>query len=91
MRKRLTLKNIIIALIIAYSGISVVNQQVKVNQIKKQMAKEEIELSTLKEKNQKLQDEVDLSKTNLYIEKIARERLGYVKGNEIPVINNKTQ
>ncbi|SFB14170.1 FtsB family cell division protein [Clostridium frigidicarnis] len=91
MKKRLTLKNIIIALLIAYSVISVVNQQVKVNQIKKEMSKEETELDTLKEKNQKLQDEVDLSKTDLYIEKMARERLGYVKGNEIPVINNKTQ
>lgn len=91
MKKRLTLKNIIIALIIVYSGVSVISQQIKVNQIKKEIAKQETELDNLKEKKQKLQDEVDLSKTTLYIEKMARERLGYVKNDETPVINNNTQ
>ncbi|MCS4481924.1 septum formation initiator family protein [Clostridium botulinum] len=41
-----------------------------------------------KRKNQKLQDEVKLSKSKDYIEKLARERLRLIKKGETPVINN---
>lgn len=42
-----------------------------------------------KYKNQKLQEEVKMSNSNVYIEKLAREKLGLIKQGETPVIDNK--
>jgi cell division protein FtsB len=42
-----------------------------------------------KEENQRLQDEVKVSKTDQYMEKLAREKLDLIKGGETPVINTK--
>ncbi|WP_027632567.1 FtsB family cell division protein [Clostridium hydrogeniformans] len=88
MKKRLTFKNIIIISLVAYSIFSVVSQQLKIKNIKKEIVKQQDQLEVLKEKNQKLQDEVELSKSDLYIEKMARERLGYIKKQETPVIDS---
>jgi cell division protein FtsB len=57
--------------------------------IKNQIADKKIEESKIKEKYQKLQDEVKMSKTDMYIEKLARERLGLIKQGETPVIDSK--
>lgn len=47
-----------------------------------------VEYNRLKEENKELQDEVELSKTDKYIEKLAREKLGLIKEGETPVIDN---
>lgn len=90
MKKRLTLKNTIIILLILFSTYSFISQQFKMNKIKGDIKAQRQELESLKQKNQKLQDEIDLSKTDLYMEKQARERLGYVKPGETPVIDKKS-
>lgn len=46
-----------------------------------------VESKKLKEENIKLQDEIELSKTDKYIEKLAREKLGLIKDGETPVID----
>ncbi len=50
-----------------------------------------VELEKAQEENKKLQDEVQLSKTDKYIEKLAREKLGLIKEGETPVINNSVK
>lgn len=89
MKRRLTLKNLIISMIVLYCVFSFVSQQFKMKRISEDIKKTNIELEAIKQKNQKLQDEVNLSKTDLYSEKLSRERLGYVKPGETPVIDSK--
>lgn len=56
-----------------------------INRQIEQMAQEE---NSVLSKNQKLKDEVNMSKSDSYIEKLARERLGLIKPGETPVIDS---
>lgn len=89
--KKITLKSVIIILLLIFSLYTIVSQQLTMGKIKKDIYKQEKELELVKEKNQKLKDEFELSNTGLYKEKQVRERLGYVKAGETPVIDNKSQ
>lgn len=92
MKKKMSLSRILILAIITYCIISVISQQIKISKIKKEILVQTEELKSVKEANQKLQDEVQLSKTSeAYFEKLARERLGYIKNGETPVIDSKSQ
>lgn len=86
MNKKLSLKNILLSLAAIYVGYILVTTQLSMNKIKAQIEVKQQELSKTKETNQKLQDEVNMSETGAYIEKLARERLGLVKEGETPVI-----
>jgi cell division protein FtsB len=57
--------------------------------IKKQITERKAEESRMKQKNQKLQDEVKMSTSDAYIEKLAREKLGLINEGETPVIDKK--
>ena len=46
------------------------------------------QLEDLKNKNAQLQEEVEFSKTDAYLERMTRERLGYIKPGEVPVLND---
>ena len=64
------------------------NKQLTVlRRIKNDIAKQTQELQELKEKNIKLQAELDRAQSNNeYLEKLARERLGLIKEGEQQVI-----
>lgn len=89
MRKKIKGKNIIFAFLICYACYIFINQQITMHKIKDDIASKKIEEQKTKEKNKKLQDEVKMSKTDMYIEKLARERLGLTKQGETPVIDTK--
>lgn len=89
MKKKIKGKNIIFAFLICYVCYIFINQQVTMHKIKDEIANKKIEEQKAKEKNKKLQDEVKMSKTDMYIEKLARERLGLTKQGETPVIDTK--
>ena len=82
-------KKLLFFLLFIYAGYIFVNQQIIIGNIKKQVIQRQTELENLQEKNQKLQDEVKMSKSDSYIEKLAREKLNLIKEGEIPVISNK--
>lgn len=86
MRKKFSLKNILLLLVSVYVGYILISTQLAMSKIKKELEVSKQELTTVKERNLKLQDEVNLSKTEAYIEKLARERLGLIKDGETPVI-----
>ncbi|OFI06567.1 cell division protein FtsB [Clostridium acetireducens DSM 10703] len=88
MKKKIKIKSILIIVILFYIVYIFINQQITMKKLKGQINNSKIELTKVKEKNQKLQDEVKMSKTSKYIEKLARERLGLVKQGETPVISN---
>lgn len=89
MKKKIKGKNIIFALLLFYVGYIFINQQITMHKIKDEIADKKIEEQKTKEKNKKLQDEVKMSKTDMYMEKLARERLGLTKQGETPVIDTK--
>lgn len=82
MKKTITLKNIAILILISIFCFSFVRQQLTMKKIEVQINQSQEDLEKLKESNEKLKEEVNLSKTDAYIEKMARERLGMVKPGE---------
>ena len=83
----LNLKGIIVVLIIGVFSICLVKQLTVLRRIKNDIAIQTQELQELKEKNIKLQAELDRAQSNNeYLEKLARERLGLIKDGEQQII-----
>ena len=76
-------------LLLCYACFIFIKQQIIMQNIKAEILQNKVEQQKVKEKNQKLQDEVKMSKTDMYIENLARERLGFIKQGETPVIDTK--
>lgn len=90
MKKNVNLKGIIIILVIGVFSISVIKQVTVLRRIKSDISTKTQELEELKEKNIKLQAELDRAQSNNeYLEKLARERLGLIKEGEQQVIPSK--
>lgn len=88
-KNKFSFKNIVIFIAIIYVGYIVISTQISMNKIKAEINVKQQELEKVKEKNQKLQDDVNMTKTDAYYEKLARERLGLVKQGEAPVTEKK--
>ena len=87
MKKNVNLKGIIIVLVIGFFSISVIKQVIVLKRIKSDISTQAQELEELKEKNIKLQAELDRAQSNKeYLEKLARERLGLIKEGEQQII-----
>lgn len=87
MKKNVNLKGIIIVLVIGFFSISVIKQVIVLKGIKSDISTQAQELEELKEKNIKLQAELDRAQSNNeYLEKLARERLGLIKEGEQQII-----
>jgi cell division protein FtsB len=74
----------IIAINVSYLFI---NQQITMHRIKARIKDTTVEAQKLKSENEKLQDEIKVSQSDKYSEKLAREKLGLIKQGEVPVIN----
>ena len=89
MKKNINLKIISVVLIIGIFSVSLIEQVVVLRRIKKEISTQTQELEQLKEKNIKLQAELDRAQgNNEYLEKLARERLGLIKEGEQQIITN---
>ena len=89
MKKNINLKIISVVLIIGIFIVSLIKQVVVLRRIKKEISTQTQELEQLKEKNIKLQAELDRAQgNNEYLEKLARERLGLIKEGEQQIITN---
>ena len=89
MKKNINLKIISVVLIIGIFSVSLIKQVVVLRRIKKEISTQTQELEQLKEKNIKLQAELDRAQgNNEYLEKLARERLGLIKEGEQQIITN---
>lgn len=90
MKKKIILKKLVIigfAIIFAYSC---ARQFITMNRIKEEISNKQAQLEEIKQKNERLQDEVDKinSDSQDYLEKLARERLGMIKPGESVVNSN---
>lgn len=88
MIKKRNIKKLLLAVITCYVAFTFISQEITSLRIKSQIDNEKAQLQNLKNENEKLQDTMKLSKTPKYIEKLAREKLGLVMANEVPVIDN---
>ena len=89
MKKNINLKIISVDIIIGIFSVSLIKQVVVLRRIKKEISTQTQELEQLKEKNIKLQAELDRAQgNNEYLEKLARERLGLIKEGEQQIITN---
>lgn len=89
MKKKFSIKNTILVFSVVYVCYILINQQVTMMRQKNEIQKYNVELQKKKDEKKVLLDEVELSKTDKYIEKLAREILGLVKEGETPVMDNK--
>jgi cell division protein FtsB len=89
MKKKISIKTILLAFALVYVCYVLIQQQITMVRQKKDIQKYNVELQKKKEVNKLLQDEVELSKTDKYLEKLAREILGLVKEGETPVMDKK--
>ena len=90
MEKKLILKRIVIAVCIVFFVFSYIRQSVTMNRIQKEIDSKQSQLDEVKQKNERLQDEVEKinSDSSDYLEKLARERLGMIKPGE-KVVNSE--
>ena len=89
MKKKFGIKSVILAFALVYVFYILIQQEVTMVRQKKEIQKYNVELQKKREDNKLLQDQVELSKTDKYLEKLAREILGLVKEGETPVMDNK--
>lgn len=90
MKRRLTFKSTIIILLFIVFIASFIRQELTMKRIQKEVVANEEELEKLKEKNSKLQTELESTPSDDYLEKLARERLGMIKEGE-KVVNSKKE
>ena len=90
MEKKLILKKMIIAGFIVFFAFSYIRQSVTMNRIQKEINNKQLQLDEVKQKNDRLQEEVEKINSDSadYLEKLARERLGMIKPGE-KVVNSE--
>jgi cell division protein FtsL len=90
MEKKLILKKIIIAGFIFFFAFSYIRQCITMSRIQKEIDSKQLQLDEVKQKNDRLQEEVEKinSDSAEYLEKLARERLGMIKPGE-KVVNGE--
>lgn len=91
MRVHFKFKKIILVLIVVNVAYIFISQQISMNRIKQEIIDNKKEMQKLNEKNQELKDTKEMTKTDKYIENLARERSKLIKQGEIPIIEGKSQ
>ena len=85
MKRRLTIKNLILVVLVAIFIFSFVRQEKAMRRIEKERVAKEAQLEYLKNK----QEEHDKAQSNEYLEQLARERLNMIKKGETSVEQQK--
>ncbi len=83
---------VVLGLIIFYFAYTLISQQISLNKKNNEIKALESQVQTAKDEAKKLEEEIDNLKDPEYIEKIARDKLGFVKPNErVFVDSNKSE
>lgn len=90
MKRKLTVKKLIIIGLVSIFAFSYIKQEIATTRIKKEIADKQSQLEQIKQKNERLQEEVEKinSDSAEYLERLARERLGMIKPGE-KVVNSE--
>lgn len=82
MKERFRFRNLIILVLCMIFVCGFIKQQSAMNRIKKETKEKTAKLQKVKETNEKLTDEINMSQTDEYNEKLAREKLNMIKDGE---------
>lgn len=74
---------------LAFFGFQIVRDMITLNQLKSEQAELQSELNSITNGNAALQQEIDQSDSDPFIERLARELLGWVKPGEIKIVDEK--
>lgn len=83
------MKNLVITVALISVVYTLVNQQITMRRIKSDISDAKAEVEKLNKENSKLEEDLEMSQSDAYIETIAREKGNLVKKDEIPVIEKK--
>lgn len=89
-KKRLTLRKIIIIFIFAIFIFNYIKQEITIKRIKEDIIVSQKQLEELKNKNIELESDLKKTESDEYIENLIRERLGMIKDGE-KVVNSEKQ
>lgn len=87
MRGKVNFKIILGIIVIGYILYILINQQLTINKINKNLLSAKDQVQKLKDENDQLQDRVEMSKTDKYVENLAREKDKLVKKGESTVLD----
>ncbi len=82
MKERFRFRNLIILVLCMIFVCGFIKQQSAMNRIKKETKEKTAKLQKVKETNEKLTEEINMSQTDEYNEKLAREKLNMIKDGE---------
>ncbi len=82
MKGKFRFRNLIIIVLCTIFVCGFIKQQSAMNRIKKETQEKTAELQKVKETNEKLTEEINMSQTDEYNEKLAREKLNMIKDGE---------
>ncbi|WP_142413505.1 FtsB family cell division protein [Hathewaya massiliensis] len=82
-------KKVVIFLGSIYVVYTLISQQINIHNQNKEIKKWNVEIEEVKKENERLKDEVKMSESDQYVEKIARERLGLIHKGESTIIDKK--
>lgn len=89
-KKRLTLKKLIIIFIFAIFIFNYIKQEITIKRIREDIVVSQKQLEELKDKNIRLEADLKKTESDEYIEDLIRERLGMIKDGE-KVVNSEKQ
>ena len=76
-------------LFLGYFGITILKQEIKLNEQKAEILHLQEQIAETEEVNAELERLIEYTESEEFIEKVARERLGWVKKGEIIFIEKK--
>ncbi|MBD7910973.1 MULTISPECIES: septum formation initiator family protein [Clostridium] len=85
MKRKLTIKNLIILVLSIILIVGFVRQEQTMVRIEKDKQAKQEQLQELQKKNERLKEESDKAQSDEYIEQLARERLNMIKKGETSV------
>jgi len=86
MKKKSKLKTVAGIFVLTYVCYILVSQHITIRNKKAQLNEYMSELNEVNDEHRQLLDEKEMSKTYRYVEKLARERLGFIKQGESVVV-----
>lgn len=87
--KKSKIKKIGVAFIFLYVCYILLSQQITIKNKRAELENYNAELKAVTEEYKELKDKTELTKTNRYVERLAREKLGLIKEGENTVIQQK--
>ena len=91
MKGKFRFRNLIIIVLCTIFVFGFIKQQSTMNRIKKETKEKTKKLQQVKEENEKLTEEINMSQTDEYHEKLAREKLNMIKDGEKTVEKESTE